>query len=64
VNTDGGLLSGSHPGDPSGLMVTEVVKQLRGVCGARQVTNAKIGVALQQGFAIHGIGSALVLGTD
>jgi acetyl-CoA acetyltransferase len=64
VNTDGGLLSGSHPGDPSGLMVTEVVKQLRGECGNRQVAGAQIGIALQQGFAIHGIGSALILGVD
>jgi acetyl-CoA acetyltransferase len=64
VNTDGGLLSGSHPGDPSGLMVTEVVKQLRGECDARQVQGARIGVALQQGFAVHGIGSALILGVD
>ncbi len=64
VNTDGGLLSGSHPGDPSGLMVTEVVKQLRGECGARQVADAKIAVALQQGFAVHGIGSALIMAVD
>ena len=33
VNPDGGLLSNSHCGDPSGLMVVEVVKQLRGECG-------------------------------
>lgn len=64
VNTDGGLLSGSHCGDPSGLMVVEVVKQLRGECGARQVPDAKIGLALQQGFAVHGIGSTLIMGVD
>ncbi|MGE0880451.1 MAG: thiolase family protein [Acidimicrobiia bacterium] len=64
VNPDGGLLSGSHCGDPSGLMVTEVVKQLRGECGARQVKDAKIGVAQQQGFAVHGIGSTLVMAVD
>ena len=64
VNTDGGLLSGSHCGDPSGLMVVEVVKQLRGECGARQVRDAKVGLALQQGFAVHGIGSALIMGTE
>jgi len=64
TNTDGGLLSGSHCGDPSGLMVVEVVKQLRGECGARQVKDAKIGVAQQQGFAVHGIGSTLVMGVD
>jgi acetyl-CoA acetyltransferase len=64
VNTDGGLLSGSHCGDPSGLMVVEVVKQLRNECGGRQVADAKIGLALQQGFAVHGIGSTLIMGTD
>ncbi len=64
VNTDGGLLSGSHCGDPSGLQVVEVVRQLRGECGARQVPGARIGVAQQQGFAVHGIGSTLVLAAD
>ncbi len=64
VNPDGGLLSNSHPGDPSGLQVIEVVKQLRGECGARQVPGAQIGVAQQQGFAVHGIGSTLVLAAD
>jgi acetyl-CoA acetyltransferase len=64
VNPDGGLLSNSHCGDPSGLMVVEVVKQLRGECGARQVDGAEIGVAQQQGFAVHGIGSTLIMGTD
>jgi len=64
VNPDGGLLSGSHCGDPSGLMVVEVVKQLRGECGARQVEGARIGVAQQQGFAVHGIGSTLVMAVD
>jgi acetyl-CoA acetyltransferase len=64
VNPDGGLLSGSHCGDPSGLMVVEVVRQLRGECGARQVPDARIGVAQQQGFAVHGIGSTLVMAAD
>jgi len=64
VNPDGGVLSNSHCGDPSGLMVIGVVKQLRGECGARQVPGAKIGVAQQQGFAVHGIGSTLVMAVD
>jgi acetyl-CoA acetyltransferase len=61
VNPDGGLLYNSHCGDPSCLMVGEVVRQLRGECGARQVPNARIGVAQQQGFAVHGIGSTLIM---
>lgn len=63
-NTDGGLLSHSHNGNPSGFQVTEVVKQLRGECGARQVPNAKIGLALSQGWAVHGIGAAAILAVD
>ncbi len=49
TNTDGGLLSNSHNGDPSGMHTIEVVRQLRGECGERQVPNPKIGVSLQQG---------------
>jgi hypothetical protein len=45
-------------------MVTEVVKQLRGECGAGQAPGAKVGLALQQGFAVHGIGSVLIVGVD
>ena len=50
TNTDGGLPSNSHCGDPSGLHTIEVVRQLRGECGARQVAGARIGVPLQQGW--------------
>ncbi|MBO0728678.1 MAG: thiolase family protein [Acidimicrobiaceae bacterium] len=64
VNTDGGLLSNSHAGDPSGMHTIEVVRQLRGQCGARQVPNANIGVSLQQGWAIHGLASVLVMGAE
>lgn len=64
TNTDGGLLSGSHCGDPSGLFVVETVRQLRGECGDRQVANARIGLAHQQGYAVHGLTSAVILGTD
>ena len=41
TNTDGGLLSNSHCGDPSGMHTIEVVRQLRGECGARQVPDAE-----------------------
>jgi acetyl-CoA acetyltransferase len=64
VNTDGGLLSNSHSGDPSGMHTIEVVRQLRGECGARQVPGAKIGVSLQQGWAIHGMAGTLVMAAD
>jgi len=64
TNTDGGLLSNSHPGDPSGLMVVEVVKQLRGEAEGRQVENARIGLAHQQGWSVHAISSSLILGVD
>jgi len=64
TNTDGGLLSNSHPGDASGLHTIEVARQLRGECGDRQVPNAKLGVALQQGYAVHGLAGTLVLAAD
>jgi acetyl-CoA acetyltransferase len=64
TNTDGGLLSHSHNGNPSGFQVTEVTKQLRGECGARQVDGAKIGLALSQGWAVHGIGATVILAAD
>ena len=64
TNTDGGLLSNSHCGDPSGMHTIEVVRQLRGECGARQVPNARIGVSLQQGWAVHGMASTLIMAAD
>jgi acetyl-CoA C-acetyltransferase len=45
VNTDGGLKSFGHPIGASGLRITyEMVKQLQGKAGPRQVKNAKIGL--------------------
>jgi acetyl-CoA acetyltransferase len=64
TNTDGGLLSNSHAGDPSGMHTIEIVRQLRGECGARQVPDAKLGVSLQQGWAVHGMAGTLVMGVD
>lgn len=63
-NTDGGLLSGSHVGNPTGMMAIEVVRQLRGECGARQVAGAKLGLALSQGNHVHGIAGTLILAAD
>jgi acetyl-CoA acetyltransferase len=63
-NTDGGLLSNSHCGSPSGLHTIEVVRQLRGECGERQVSGAQIGLSLAQGMSPHGLTSALIMATD
>jgi len=46
INPSGGLKSFGHPIGASGVrMIYEVVTQLRGECGARQVKNPKLGVA-------------------
>ncbi len=50
VNTDGGLISRGHPlGATGGGQIYEVVMQLRGHAGARQVKEAKIGLAHAMG---------------
>ena len=64
TNTDGGLLSNSHAGNPDGMPTIEVVRQLRGQCGARQVLEAKLGVSLSQGWAVHGAAGVLVMAAD
>ncbi|MDI6857134.1 MAG: thiolase family protein [Dehalococcoidia bacterium] len=54
VNTDGGLLSRGHPmGATGGAMITEIVRQLRGEAGPRQVANAKVGI--QHNAGVGGI---------
>ena len=63
-NTDGGLLSGSHCTHPSGMHTIEVVRQLRGECGDRQVPNARIGISLAQGMAVHGHAGTLIMARD
>lgn len=63
VNTHGGLLSFAHSGMPGALFhFHEVVQQLRGACGARQVPGAQIGLvhALGAGYATQ---ATTVLGT-
>ena len=63
-NTDGGLLSNTHNGNPTGMMAIEIVRQLRGEAGARQVPDARIGFAFSQGAAVHGVCGTLVLAAD
>ena len=46
VNVDGGLKAKGHPIGATGVgMTTEIVKQLRGECGERQVKGAKTGLS-------------------
>jgi acetyl-CoA acyltransferase len=45
TNTDGGLVARGHPMGATGIaQITEVVRQLRGEAGPRQVANAKVGM--------------------
>ena len=55
VNTDGGLISRGHPvGATGAAQVVEIVRQLRGEAGPRQVPNSpKIGV--QQNAGVGGV---------
>ncbi|HVL87168.1 MAG TPA: thiolase domain-containing protein [Candidatus Thermoplasmatota archaeon] len=46
VNTSGGLKARGHPPGATGIaQAAEIVWQLRGECGARQVPNARVGLA-------------------
>lgn len=50
VNTDGGLMGRGHPMGAAGLaQVIELVHQLRGEAGARQVQGARVGLAHAMG---------------
>lgn len=63
-NTHGGLLSFAHSGIPGSLFhFHEVVAQLRGECGVRQVAGAELGLvhSLGAGFATN---ATTILGTE
>jgi len=50
VNTNGGLLSYAHPGNPGALLMSvEAIRQLRGDCGPRQVTDAEVALVHGEG---------------
>lgn len=58
INTDGGLLADGHPIGATGIaQICEIVKQLRGEAGKRQVSRAKIGLTHNVG----GVGGTAVV---
>jgi acetyl-CoA acetyltransferase len=55
INTSGGLESRGHPIGATGLgQITEIVWQLRGECGERQVEGARIGLTQNAGGSLPG----------
>lgn len=55
INPSGGLLSKGHPVGASGIaQIVELVRQLQGRCGQRQVDGAKVGLAHVTGGGIAG----------
>ena len=64
VNTHGGLLSHTHPGNPGSMFaLTESVRQLRGGLGPRQVQDARVGLVHAQG-GILSSHCTVILGTE
>ena len=56
VNPSGGLISKGHPVGATGLaQLSEIVWQLRGQAGPRQVKNAKVGMTHCTGGGIYGL---------
>lgn len=51
TNTDGGLVGRGHPNGATGIaQMVEIVRQLRGQCGSRQVQNPMVGLQHNQGY--------------
>jgi acetyl-CoA acyltransferase len=62
VNTSGGLLSKGHPIGATGCaQLVELVDQLRGRCGARQVPGARVALAENGGGFLGGDAAAMVV---
>jgi len=64
INTHGGMLSYAHPGLPGGFFhIVEMVRQLRGEAGERQVAGAELTLchSLGGGFATN---ATIILGTE
>ena len=63
MNTNGGGLSYTHPGQYGMFIIVEAVRQLRGECGARQVAGAEVAIAHGSGGLLSTL-STVVLGTE
>jgi acetyl-CoA acetyltransferase len=63
MNTNGGGLSYTHPGQYGMFLIVESVRQLRGEAGPRQVRGAEIAVAHGSGMVLS-VMSTLVLGSE
>jgi acetyl-CoA acetyltransferase len=55
VNPSGGLVARGHPLGATGIaQVVEIVSHLRGRAGARQVVDARLGLAVNTGGIVDG----------
>jgi acetyl-CoA acetyltransferase len=63
MNTNGGGLSYTHPGQYGMFLIVESVRQLRGEAGPRQVRGAEVAVAHGSGMVLS-VMSTLVLGSE
>jgi acetyl-CoA C-acetyltransferase len=64
VNTDGGLIGNGHPIGATGLaQVYEVVTQIRGEAGLRQIANVGVGMTQNIG-GVGGTAAVTILGED
>ena len=63
MNTNGGGLSYTHPGQYGMFLLVEAVRQLRGECDERQVRDAQLAVAHGSGGVLSTMGT-VVLGTE
>ena len=62
VNTSGGLIAKGHPVGATGLaQIVEVVEQLRGRAGRRQVSGARVGLTENAGGAVRGDPAAVAV---
>ncbi len=63
VNTNGGGLSYCHPGMYGLMLLIEAVRQLRGECGARQISGAETAIAHGNGGVLSSE-STVILGLE